>query len=395
MDQTAALTALRLEVAQRFASGFAVDASLDVALAPGSILVFFGPSGAGKTTVLRHIAGLERAASGTVAFGGEVWCDIARNLWVPPQRRRVGIVFQQPTLFPHLTVRDNIAYGSRSGRDQVAYRSGSGCDPIADRSRSDAEAGRDRIEIRSVSEIATLLGVEDLKNRYPREVSGGEAQRVALARALAPGPRLLLLDEPFAALDAPTRVRLRRDVRALLQTLGTPAILVTHDRTEALAMGDVIAVMVGGRVRQAGPVADVFSRPADADVAASLGVETVLPARVLGTADGLIEIDIDRVALHVAERDTIAAGSNVYACIRAEDVTLETHAAGQASTRNHLAARVVSITSEGPIDRVALDCGFPLDALITRRSRDELHLAPGANVTAAIKATSVHLVPRA
>ena len=120
----------------------------------------------------------------------------------------------------------------------------------------------------------------------------------------------------------------------------------------------------------------------------------MLPARVLGTSDGLIEIDIDRVALHVAERDTIAAGSNVYACIRAEDVTLETHAAGHASTRNHLAARVVSITSEGPIDRVALDCGFPLDALITRRSRDEMRLAPGAEVTVAIKATSIHLIPR-
>ena len=204
-----------------------------------------------------------------------------------------------------------------------------------------------------------------------------------------------MLDEPFAALDAPTRLRLRRDVRALLQTLGTPAILVTHDRTEALAIGDIVAVMVGGRVRQVGPIADVFIRPADADVAASLGVEAVLPARVRGTSDGVIEIDIDRVALHVAERDAVAPGSAVYACIRAEDVTLETRAAGQASTRNHLAARVVSITSEGPIDRVALDCGFPLDALITRRSRDELQLAPGAHVTAAIKATSVHLVPRA
>jgi len=389
MGQPAALTALRLAVAQRFASGFTLDASLDVALAPGSILVLFGPSGAGKTTVLRHIAGLERAERGTVVFGGDVWCDIPRNVWVPPQRRRVGIVFQQPTLFPHLSVRDNIRYGSGAGRVRIG--SPSDRDQIAIRSTSDGH----RMNVGCVEEIATLLGVEDLKNRYPRELSGGEAQRVALARALATGPRLLLLDEPFAALDAPTRVRLRRDVRALLQTLGTPAILVTHDRTEALAIGDDAAVMVGGVVRQAGPIAEVFSRPADANVAASLGVEAVLPARVRGTSDGLIEIEIDRVALHVAERDAVAPGANVYACIRAEDVTLETRSSGQASTRNHLAARVVGITSEGPIDRVALDCGFPLDALITRRSRDELQLAPGASVTAAIKATSVHLVPRA
>jgi len=361
MDQSAALTTLRLDVAQRFASGFTVDAALDVALAPGSMLVLFGPSAAGKTTVLRHVAGLERADRGTVVFDGEVWCDVTRKLWLPTQRRRVGVVFQQPTLFPHLTVRDNIRYGVSST-------------PVA--------------------EVAGVLGTLDLENRYPRELSGGEAQRVALARALAPRPRLLLLDEPFAALDAPTRLRLRRDVRGLLQALGTPAILVTHDRTEALAMGDTIAVVIGGRVRQVGPIADVFSRPGGADVAASLGIEAVLPARVRRTSDGLIEIDVDHVPLHVAERDALAPGSDVYACIRAEDVTLETRAAAHASARNHLAARVVSITSEGPIDRVALDCGFPLDALITRRSRDELQLGPGAYVTAAIKATSVHLIPR-
>jgi molybdate transport system ATP-binding protein len=228
-------------------------------------------------------------------------------------------------------------------------------------------------------------------------LSGGEAQRVALARALTPAPRLLLLDEPFAALDAPTRRRLRRDVRSLLHTTATPAVLVTHDRTEALAMGDAVAVVIAGRIRQVGPITDVFGRPADVDVAAALGIEAVLPAHIVAVSGGLIEVAVEDVILHVAERaehDPITTGSDVYVCIRAEDVTLETRAPGQASTRNHLAARVVAITAEGPIDRVALDCGFPLDALITRRSREELNLTPGAHVTAAIKATSVHLVPR-
>jgi molybdate transport system ATP-binding protein len=234
----------------------------------------------------------------------------------------------------------------------------------------------------------------DLGNRYPAALSGGEAQRVALARALAPDPRLLLLDEPFASLDAPTRLRLRRDVRALLQTTGTPAILVTHDRAEALAMGDTVAVIIGGRVRQVGQISDVFSRPADAEIAASLGIETVLPARVVGSSGGVIEVAVGEVTLHVAEREPMAPGTGVYACVRAEDVTLETRSPGHASTRNHLAAHVISIASEGPIDRVTLDCGFTLDALITRRSREELGLAPGAPVTAAIKATSVHIVPR-
>ena len=380
MGQAAALTArarrprLQVAVEQRFASGFLVAAALDVEIAAGSMLVLFGPSGAGKTTILRQIAGLERPDRGTIEFDGDVWCDTAREVWQPPQRRRAGVVFQEPTLFPHLTVRDNIRYGVRGQtRGQTRVRPGS--DP-------------------ELAETAKLLGIAELENRYPRALSGGEAQRVALARALATGPRLLLLDEPFASLDAPTRLRLRREVRALLQTTGTPAILVTHDRTEALALGDLVAVMIGGRIRQVGPIADVFSRPADAEVAASLGVEAVLPARVLGSSAGLIEVGVDDVVLHVAERDPIAPESQVYACIRAEDVTLETRAPGQVSTRNHLAARVVTITSEGPIDRVALDCGFPLDALITRRSRDEMRLAAGVDVTVAIKATSIHLIPR-
>jgi len=379
---------LYLRVERRFPSGFGISASIDVGVRPGSLLVLFGPSGSGKTTILRQIAGLERPDAGAIRFGGDVWCDTARQLWRPPQTRRIGVVFQEPTLFPHLTVRDNIRYGVRPGSDrgQTGVRTGV---------RPPSDPGPPGL----VEETAMMLGIADLGNRYPRALSGGEAQRVALARALAPGPRLLLLDEPFASLDAPTRLRLRRDVRALLQTTGTPAILVTHDRTEALAMGDMAAIVIGGRVRQVGAVSDVFSRPADAEVAASLGIEAVLPGHVVASSDGLIEVSVDDVSpdeaiLHVAEREPIAPGARVYACIRAEDVTLETRAPGPASTRNHLAARIVSIASEGPIDRVTLDCGFALDALITRRSREELNLAPGTQVTAAIKATSVHLVPR-
>jgi len=362
---------LQMRVNQRFDSGFSIDAALDVEVTAGSMLVVFGPSGAGKTTLLRQIAGLERPSKGRIVFDNDSWCDTVAGVWQPPQRRRVGVVFQEPMLFPHLTVRQNIGYAL------------------------DANSRRTRIPVEATADIAALLGVADLEDRYPRALSGGEAQRVALARALTAGPRLLLLDEPFAALDAPTRARLRRDVRALLQTTGTPAILVTHDRTEAMAMGDLIAVVIGGRVRQVGAIAEVFSRPADAEVAASLGVEAVLPARIVDVSEGIVEVDVAGVVLHVAERDPIGRGTQVFACIRAEDVTLETRAPGQASVRNHLAARVVHISPEGPIDRIALDCGFPLDALITRRSREEMQLAPGAQVTAAIKATSVHLVPRA
>jgi len=369
MGQTASLT---VAVEHRFASGFALSVGLDVSFAPGSILMLFGPSGAGKTTILRHLAGLDRPDSGTIRFDGDVWCDGTR--WLAPQERRVGVVFQEPTLFPHLTVGQNIRYGVGGASERRRARGG----PASD----------------TVEEITELLGVADLTDRLPRELSGGQAHRVALARALAPGPRLLLLDEPFAALDAPTRLRLRRDVRKLLHRTGTPAVLVTHDRAEALAMGDEIAIVIDGRVRQAGPIADVFSRPTDAGVAASLGIEAVLPAHVLDASGGLLIVKVCDVVLEAADRDSIPAGSDVYACIRAEDVTLELQVAGQASARNHLPARVVAIAPDGPVDRVTIDCGFPLDALITRRSCEELRLAPGAHVIAAIKATSVHVMPR-
>jgi molybdenum ABC transporter ATP-binding protein len=370
-----------VHTSQRFASGFTVSAALDSELAPGSIVVLFGPSGAGKTTVLRQIAGLERPDEGTIRCGGEEWFASARHVWRPPQERRVGVVFQEPTLFPHLSVLDNINYGAWLPSGTVPDGSQAPCPTVA--------------RHRTRAEIAAVLDLDAVKNRPTRTLSGGEAQRVAFARALVPGPRLLLLDEPFASLDAPTRTRLRRDVRLLLQRLGTPAILVTHDRSEAMSMGDLIAVMIDGGVRQVGPIAHVFSHPVDAGVAASLGVEAVLPARVTGASNGLLSVAIGDVEIHVADRDAVTVGSTVYACIRAEDVTLETDVtAAHASTRNHLAARIVSIAAEGPVDRVTLDCGFALDALITRQARDELRLAPGTHVTAAIKATSVHLVPR-
>jgi molybdate transport system ATP-binding protein len=377
---------LHVAVDQRFASGFAIDARLEVELTPGSMLVLFGPSAAGKTTVLRQIAGLERPHSGSIRFGGDTWCDTAQSIWRSPQSRHVGVVFQEPTLFPHLTVRENIHYGIRVR-------------PGSDPDSGSAPAFGDRVRPGSdpdqaMAEIVRVLGIEGLQNRYPRALSGGEGQRVAMARALAPNPQLLLLDEPFAALDLPTRLRLRREVRSLLQLTGTPAILVTHDRGEALAMGDAMAVLIGGRVRQVGAVSDVFSRPVDAAIATSLGIETVVPGRALASADGIVKVAVADVLLDAAERDSMSDHSPVYVCIRAEDVTLEAGAGGPASARNHLRALVVSIASEGPIDRVTLDCGFALDAVITRRSREELNLAPGAHVTAAIKATSIHLVPR-
>ncbi len=249
------------------------------------------------------------------------------------------------------------------------------------------------------------LGITHLGGRRARALSGGEAQRVALARALARAPKLLLLDEPFAALDAPARRTLRTDLRAHVRTSGIPAILVTHDRLEAMAMGDDIAVIAAGRVRQVGPLADVFRHPADQTVAQSLGIETVLPAVVDGDDIGLrqpgegvvslLQLRIGGATLFAVSDARAARGDEVFACIRGEDVIIERRGASGGSARNHLAGVVVSIEPEGPVDRVTIDCGFGIVALITRQSREELALTPGSPVAAVIKATAIHVVPKA
>jgi molybdate transport system ATP-binding protein len=366
---TVAAGDLVVEIAHRFPSGFAIDAAFRAPMAPGSITVLFGPSGSGKTTLVRSIAGLDRPHRGAIQFAGETWFDRTAGVCVEPQRRRVGYVFQESALFPHLTVDANIAYGLT---------------PI----HPSARASR-------VGELLSSLGIAELASRYPRQLSGGQAQRAALARALAPRPRLLLLDEPFASLDAPARSGIRSVLRAVLTTEGISAVLVTHDRNEAIALGDHMVVVVDGSVRQVGGVLDVFRRPADLAVARSVGVDSVLPARVERVAGGLVELRVGDASLRAADIEREACEVEVFACIRAEDVVLERTAAQSASARNHLPGRIVAIDSDGPLERVTVDCGFLLTALITRHAREEMSLAEGTAVVAAIKATAVHLVPRA
>lgn len=361
--------ALSVDVEKRFATGRGVAAAFSVTLAPGEILVLFGPSGSGKTTVLRSIAGLERPDRGSVVFGGERWFDAARHVHVPPQRRQAACVFQDAALFPHLTVRQNVEFG-------VAPL------PTAER---DAR----------VEEIFALLHLGELARSRPRQLSGGEAQRVALARALATRPRLLLLDEPFASLDTPTRGQLRTFLRASIRSCGMSAVLVTHDRTEAMALGDKMAVLAAGAIRQVGDVEDVFRRPADLVVARTLAVESVLSGTIERVAQGMVDLRVGGTILHAVDAGLDGTARNVFACIRAEDVTLERAVRPGASTRNHLAGRIISVESEGAVERVTIDCGFPLAALVTRQAREEMALQPGTEVVAGIKATAIHLVARA
>jgi molybdate transport system ATP-binding protein len=221
---------------------------------PASTTVLYGASGSGKTTVLRCLAGLERPDEGSIRFGEETWFEARGRIFVSPQRRRIGFVPQDYALFPHLSVAHNIGYG------------------VSHIGRTEREA--------QVGETIRWLGLEGLERRRPAQLSGGQRQRVALARALIRRPQLLLLDEPLSALDGPTRLRLRGDLRELLKQLRIPTVLVTHDRTEAMALGDQFIVMDGGRVVQRGSVQEVFSRPTSLAVAGIVAMETVQPGQV-------------------------------------------------------------------------------------------------------------------
>jgi len=358
---------LEARFVRRFRGGLAIHADLVVSGNDGPVTVLFGPSGSGKTTVLRALAGLDRPDEGTILQGDETWLDTARGVFVPARRRRVGLLFQDYALFPHLTARENVAFG--------LHRAGT-----AERARRTAET-------------LAILKLDGLGDRRPAELSGGQRQRVALARAIAPSPRLLLLDEPLSALDTPTREELRGELRALLLRLGVPAIVVTHDRIEALALGDRMAVMVDGGIRQHGSVADVFERPANRDVARCVGVDTVLAGRVVGTGEGLVTVEAH--GLHLAAVDCGLEG-DVWVLLRAEDVVLERGGGARSSARNHLPGIVTAVTPEGPLVRVVLACGGTrLSALVTRASRTDLGLEEGVEVVAVVKAPAIHLVPRA
>ena len=334
---------------------------------PASTTVLFGASGSGKTTVLRCLAGLDQPQAGSILFGAELWFEAPSRTFVQPQKRQVGYVPQDYALFPHLSVERNIGYGL-------------------------SHLARAERQIR-IAETTRWLGLEGLEHRRPAELSGGQRQRVALARALIRQPRLLLLDEPLSALDGPTRARLQGDLRQLLKQLRIPTILVTHERTEALALGEQLVVMDAGQIVQQGPVPGVFSRPASLTVAGIVGMEMVHPGKVLASADGLVTVATGSTKL-VSLNAPIAADADVYVCIRAEDVILVKGVPAQSSPRNCLAVVVKRMSTEGPTVRIELQGGLPLAAVLTKQACEELALKPGDQVTTLIKAPNVHLIQR-
>jgi iron(III) transport system ATP-binding protein len=270
---------------KRFGSTQAVD---DVGFTVGAheIVCLVGPSGCGKSTVLRIVAGLQRPDAGQVRLAGRTLDDGTAH--VAPERRGIGIVFQDHALFPNLTVGANVAFGlGRRGRRATKAR---------------------------VAEMLELVELDGYDGRYPHELSGGERQRVALARALAPEPEVLLLDEPFASLDHNLRIQVRTEVMRILRAAGTPAVFVTHDQLEALAVGDRVVVMRDGRIEQVGPPAAVFHNPTNRFVARFLGEADFVPAHVVGDR---VDTELGSCALD-GPPPTAAPGSELV--VRPDDV---------------------------------------------------------------------------
>jgi len=346
---------IRVEGLGAHAGAFALrDVSFE--LPAGAWGIILGPAGAGKTTLLETIAGVRRAAAGSV---------ILRNVAVtrtPPEQRGVGIVYQHAFLFPHLSVEANVAYGTRDRAYAI--------------------------------ETARRLGVGGLMSRFVGNLSGGERQMVAIARALAPRPDILLLDEPFAAVDPRSRTRLRRELRSMQSEQSLTVLHVTHDFGEAGTLGDLAILLEGGRLLQAAPPDTLFRRPPSPAAAEFLGAENVFAGTTTpmesagGDEPGVMLFRAGSLAL-VGVGDSSQA---THAVIRGEDVVLSLDRPGPSSARNAVAGVIAEIVVHGALARVTVDLAdLPLVATVTAGSVSELGLLPGSRVVATIKATAVHL----
>lgn len=330
----------------------------------GGYALIIGPTASGKTTLLEAIAGLTPLLEGRVLLRGE---DVTG---LPPERRRIGFVYQQYHLFPHLTVRENIGYGL-----EPAAWSGSHRD--------------DRIR-----ELAEMLGITTLLDRTIGRLSGGEQQRTALARALAPRPSILLLDEPFAAVDPATRRSLRRELRNLHERERITTLQVTHDFEDALRFGDSVAVLAEGRIVQQGRPEEVLRYPASAFVAQFVGIGNVFAGVVerTGAVEGAPPRFMARFTSGPLALDIVAEREGpAHAIIRPEDIVVG-RSPQPGSARNRLEGLVTQLERVGPVTQVYVDVGRQLVASITTASAEAMALRSGERVSVSFKAMAVHLV---
>ncbi len=337
-----------------------LDLRVQLDVKAGELVALLGPNGSGKTTVLRCLAGLAPIDTGWITIDNMAVDDPSSDTWVEPEQRSIGLVYQNYLLFDHMTVLENVAYGLRARKTPKSQ------------ARSIARQWIDRV---GLGEYATLR---------PRALSGGQAQRAALARALATNPRLLLLDEPLAALDAGTRSIVRRDLFRHLETFDGMRILVTHDPVDAYALADRVAIIDAGQIVQAGTLAEVSAHPRSRYVADLVGVNLVS-----GTiAQGMLTNPSGARVVIAAELSGPA-----FAVIRPNSISLEIGQPAGTSARNVWSGVVGDIDHLGDRIRVGIDGVLPLTAEITAAALDALQLRPGDEIYASAKATDIDVYP--
>jgi iron(III) transport system ATP-binding protein len=330
--------ALHIERIKVSFGDLSVLTDLSLSVPAHSITAVLGSSGSGKTTLLRVVAGFERCLAGRISLAGQVIESTERH--VPPERRRLGYVPQDGALFPHLTVAGNIGYGL---------------------SRAARRSGR-------IDELLELVGLSGLRRRYPHQLSGGQQQRVALARALALSPSVVLLDEPFAALDAALRSSVREDVIAVLRGSGTSVVLVTHDQQEALSLADQVAVLRGGRIAQAGSPRDLYAHPVDPAMAAFLGEANQVQGEM---EDGMAVTPLGRL------RTPGVTSGAVIVVVRPEDITLT-----PGHTESGLHGEVVALSFHGHDSMITVAVRLGEDGAHLRvRVQGTTDVRPGDPVT--------------
>lgn len=342
-----------------FDSGFRLEVE-ELAVREGEVLAVIGPNGAGKTTLLDSMAMLTAPQAGRLEIMGRDALAPAGRLHL---RREMSVVFSQPYLTGD-TVFNNVAL------------------PLALRGRKDGAA---------VERALELFKISHLKDRDAKMLSQGESHRTALARAFVTDPRLVLLDEPFGSLDERVKDAITRDLRGVLKASGAAVVLATQDQAGALTLCDTLAVMIGGRLLQRGEPQEVFSRPSSKEVADFVGVETMLPGKVVSNKDNLCAVEAGGAVLMAVSG--CAPGDSVFFCLRPEDISVSL-SADAGGRRNNFRAKVVSVEPWGLEYRVELDCGFPAQAAVTKQLVDGLALKPGAQVHASFKAVAAHLIKR-
>ncbi len=358
---------------------FSIDLSLELG---GELVVLFGPSGAGKTQALRMISGLTRPDSGRVVIDGTPVFDSKERVEVPIRERRTGYLFQDYALFPHMTVSGNIAYGM------------SAIEAVERSTR--------------VTELVELMRLTGLESRYPRALSGGQKQRTALARTLATGPRVLLLDEPFSALDQQVREKLRGDLLNIHEAFPITTVLVTHDLEEAFMLGARIAVVNNGRVEQFGSREEVFYRPATKNVARFMGVKNIFSGNVRGRTDGMVVIDSPELgeitaAAHAGR--TYTPGQVVSFCIRPEEIPVirPDRVIGDRVKENIVTGTITRTTGKGSTQVlfIAVDRsqetpgvdGAELKVEVPNFVARKMGLATGGRITVSLKKESLWVIP--